>query len=110
MKNNNDVVVIKLDRERELRFGHKALKLYQAVSGKDIEDLGQDFSLDEIEKLMYCGLFSDAHKHGETLKLEDMEDLLDQTTYEEIIEKMTEALNASFGTLPNKMGIATKEK
>lgn len=108
MKNNNDVVIIELDRPRELRFGHKALKTYQAISGKAIEELGQDFSLDEVEKLMYCALLADARKNGETLKLEDMEDLLDLTTYEEIMEKMTDALQQSFGKLPNHKGIADK--
>lgn len=110
MKNKNDVVIIELDRPRELRFGHKALKRYQAISNKGIDELGQDFSIDEIEKLMYCGLFSDAQKQGETLKLENMEDLLDETSYEEIIEKMMKALKASFGdSIPNLKGIATKK-
>jgi hypothetical protein len=112
MKNNNDVVIIDLDRPRELRFGHKALKTYTAISGKGIEELGQgEFSLDEIEKLMYCGLIPDARKHGETLNLEDMEDLLDVAPYEEIIEKMMEALEASFGKMaPNLKGIVAKKK
>jgi predicted solute-binding protein len=109
MKNNNDVVIIELDRPRELRFGHKALKTYQSISGKGIEEFGSDFSFAEVEKLMYCGLLSDSRKHGESLKIEDMEDLLDLAPYEEIIEKMTEALNASFGTVPNKMGVAANK-
>lgn len=110
MKNNNDVVVINLDRPRELRFGHKALKTYQSISGKGIDEIGKDFSFEEIERLMFCLLISDARKHDETLKLDEMEDLLDLAPYEEIIDKMMAALESSFGKLPNMKGIATKKK
>lgn len=106
----NDVVIINLDRPRELRFGHKALKTYQALTGKAIDSIGVDgFDLEELEKLIYCGLLSDARKHGETLDLEKMEDLLDEVPLQEVIEKMTEALNASFGVSPN-LNRAAKKK
>lgn len=106
----NDVVIINLDRPRELRFGHKALKTYQSLTGKAIDSIGVDgFDLEELEKLIYCGLLSDARKHGETLDLEKMEDLLDEVPLQEVIEKMTEALNASFGVSPN-LNRAAKKK
>lgn len=101
MADKNDVVIIDLDRPRVLWFGHKALKKLTAMTGKSIEDLGEDeegkMDLEEIEKIMYCGLLSDAQKNNETLTLEDMEDLLDVTTYSNIMDKMMAALNASFG-------------
>ena len=99
MKDKNDVVIINLDRPRELRFGHKALKRLTAMTGKGIESLDFDnFQMDDIEKVIYCGLLHDAKENNETLKLEDMEDLLDcAPTYSEIIEKMQQAFNAAFG-------------
>jgi hypothetical protein len=99
MSNKNDVVIINLDRPRILRFGHKALKQLMAMTGKNIESIEIDgANLEEIEKIIYCGLLSDAKEHNETLKLEDMEDLLDEApVWSEIMEKMQLALNAAFG-------------
>jgi hypothetical protein len=96
--NNNDVVIIDLDRPRELRFGHKALKTYQAISGKSIEELGQGgFSFEDIERLAYCGLLSDARANGETLTVEQVEDLLDDHDIQDTITKVSEALTSAFG-------------
>ncbi|WP_182300705.1 hypothetical protein [Cohnella cholangitidis] len=89
--NNNDVILIQLDRPRELRFGHKALKNLTALTGKSIENLEGDggFDLEHLEKVIYCGLLSDARANNETLELEQMEDLLDQApSYQHVIEKM----------------------
>lgn len=99
----NDVVIIKLDRERELRFGHKALKKLVALTGKDLVTIEQEgfADLELVEKMIYCGLLSDAKKHGETLKLEDMEDLLDQApSYKHIVESVQKAFFATFGAKP----------
>jgi len=98
MSKNNDVVIIELDRPRELRFGHKALKTMQALGVDIVGQKNDEFSIDDIEKIIYCGLLSDARKNNEPLKLEDMEDLLDQApSYQHIIDKMQEALTAQFG-------------
>lgn len=99
--NNNDVVIIELDRPRELRYGYKALKHLVALTGKGLEEIsGIDFnieSLELIEKVIYCGLLSDAQKNGENLKLEDMEDLLDMRPLQYTIGKMNEAFAIAFG-------------
>lgn len=113
----NDVVLIELDRPRELRYGHKALKTLLAMTGKDIDALDmENLELGEVEKYVYCGLLTDAKAHGENLKIEDMEDLLDQApSFGHIIEKMTEAFNVSFGSLgqvegnPKEPGKVMKE-
>jgi hypothetical protein len=96
----NDLVVIKLDRPRFLRFGHKALKQLSALTGKGIAQMDMsNFDLEDLEKILFCGLLSDARENNETLKLEDMEDLLDKAdSFVEITEKMTEAFNKSFGS------------
>lgn len=99
MSDKNDVVVINLDRPRFLRFGHKALKKLGALTGKGLDNLGEgDFDLEELEKIIYCGLLSDAKENGETLKLEDMEDLLDHAeSYNQLLEAMNLALGKAFG-------------
>lgn len=95
---DNPIIYITLDRERELRFGHKALKRMSALTGKTMIDITSDeFSLEELEKVLYCGLISDAEEHGETLKLEDMEDLLDKApNYISIINAMNDAMAQAF--------------
>lgn len=100
-KSKNDVVIIDLDRPRELRYGHKALKTMLAMTGKDFDSIDMDnIDLGEVEKYIYCGLLSDAKTNSETLKLEDMEDLLDQApSFGHVIEKMNEAFTIAFGGL-----------
>lgn len=96
-QNNNDVVIIELDRPREIRFGHKALKTFQAITGTTIDTLGQDLTFDLVEKLLYCGMLTDARKNGETLTLEMVEDLLDEHDIQDTIQKVSEAMAAAFG-------------
>ena len=94
----NPMVIINLDRPRFLRFGHKALKQLGALTGKKLEEMDEnDFDLADLEKVIWCGLQADAKEHGEVLKLEDMEDLLDQAeSFGEIMEAMNKALEVSF--------------
>jgi len=116
MSDKNDIVIINLDRPRQLWFGHKALKTLSALTGKDIDATMnmEHLDLEELEKVIYCGLLSDARKNNETLKLEDMEDLLDLVTFKELIDKMQEAFAASFGNIgedsKNDPRIAEKKK
>jgi hypothetical protein len=99
--NKSDLVVINLDRPRFLRFGHKALKTLTSMSDIDISNMDMsDFKFEDIEKVFYCGLLSDAKENNETLKLEDMEDLLDHGDFKELFVKMQEAFEKSFGEVP----------
>jgi len=96
---NNEVVTIKLDRTRVLKYGHKALKTMIALTGKSLAEFSMtDFDLNELEKIVYCGLLSDAKANNEILKLEDMEDLLDSAeSFQYIVDKMSEAFEKAFG-------------
>ena|ERR1700752_428099 len=98
--NSNNVVVINLDRPREIRFGHSALKNMTASLNISLENFDIDGgNLEQVEQIMYFGLLSDARKNGETLKMEDMEGLLDEAeSFGEVIEKMTLAINKAFNT------------
>lgn len=94
----NTEVVIQLDRPRFVRFGHKALKQLTALTGKKLEAMEEnDFDLADLEKIMWCGLQADAKEHGEDLKIEDMEDLLDSAeSFGEIMNAMNKALEKAF--------------
>jgi hypothetical protein len=94
----NPVVIINLDRPRSLKFGHSALKRLGAMTGKALNNMTEDsFDLGDLEKVMYCGLLADSLEQGETLKLEDMEALLDQAeVFNDIIEAMNKALENAF--------------
>jgi hypothetical protein len=110
----NDIVIINLDRPRQLWFGHKAIKTLGALTGKDFDEMEGDFNLEEVEKIMYCLLLKDAKENGETLKLEDMEDLLDYVPFGVVVEKMQEAMNKGMGNFgdtqgKNSQGIAAVE-
>lgn len=97
MAENNTTVTIKLDRIRELRFSHKAIKRWSAHTGKRFSDLDSSaLDPEEIEELMYFMLEQDAAGHGEDLKLSDMEDLLDMVPLGTVYEKLSEAMEAAF--------------
>ena len=84
MADKNDIVIIELDRPRMLWFGHKALKTLTALTGKKLEDFEtafQDMDFELLEKVLYCGLLTDAKANNEVLKLEEMEDLLDKAPF-----------------------------
>jgi hypothetical protein len=94
----NPEVVVHLDRPRFIRFGHKALKQLSVLTGKKMSNLDEtEFDMEDIEKIMYCGLMSDAQKNGEDLKLEDMEDILDSAeSFGDIVEAMNQGLEVAF--------------
>jgi hypothetical protein len=95
---NNDLIVVHLDRPRFVRFGHKALKQLTKLTGKKLEQMDDnDFDLADLESIMWCGLQADALENGETLKLEDMEDLLDKApSFGDIMEVMQKGLEQAF--------------
>ncbi|MEG0133407.1 MAG: hypothetical protein RR891_07645 [Clostridium sp.] len=100
MLDKNDVVIIELDRPRQLWFGHKAIKTLGALTGKDFDAMDMNnMDLGEIEKIMYCLLLKDAKENNEILKLEDMEDLLDCAPFGVVTEKLYEAITVGMGSM-----------
>lgn len=102
---NNDVVIIKLDRERQVRFNHTALKTMVELTGKTIDDLDRDgfdvANFDFIEKMAYCGLLADAKENHETLTLERIQELLDQSpSFGYTAQKLVQAWMAAIA-VPN---------
>lgn len=95
---NNDLIVVHLDRPRFVKFGHKALKQLTKLTGKKLEQMDEnDFDLGDLEAIMWCGLQADARENGEDLKLEQMEDLLDSaSSFGDIMEVMHKGLEQAF--------------
>lgn len=97
MIENNTVVTIELDRIRELRFSHKAMKRWSAHTGKSITKMDTEtIGPEDIEILMFYMLEKDAESHGEKLQLSEMEDLLDMVPVGVVYAKLSEAMAAAF--------------
>lgn len=98
---NNDVVYIQLDRPRQLKFGHTAIKTVSALVGEDIEAIESKITpnnLEVFEKAFYAGLLFDARQNNEVLKLEDIPDLLDMApSIAHTFEQFYKAWNIAWG-------------
>lgn len=107
----SEVVILNLDRPRELRFGHKALKQLKALTGLNLLDIERqltegDLDPEVLEKMVYAGLQQDARNHGETLSLEQVEELLDQVpAYIDVVTAVAKAFVIGFaGTAEGNAG------
>lgn len=97
-KDPTRTVILNADRPRVLKANHKALKLIVKMTGKGLDEMdgiGGDFEV--IEKIAWALMQRDADKHGETLTLEQVEDILDAVeTEQEIIDAISDAFEAAF--------------
>lgn len=93
----NDTVIIELDRPRELKLGHKALKRFSALTGCSIQEMEREVShYDKMACLMYVMLAVDAEAHGETLSPDQVDDLLEQVPIYQQLELVGKVVNAAF--------------
>lgn len=97
-KNPTRQVVLEADRPRVLKANHKALKMIVKMTGKGLDEMdgiGGDFEI--IEKIAYALMLRDAQKNGETLTLEQVEDILDEVECEQdIIDAIGACFEAAF--------------
>lgn len=96
---NNDVVVLQLDRPYTLRFGNKALKEYSALTQttmKDFDDSLLDF--DNQQAAAYILIKQDCRRQGLPAPTpEQVEDLLDRhVTPGRLFYLLTKAAEAAF--------------
>lgn len=97
LPDENDTVIIELDRPRELKLGHKALKRFSALTGKslaELEDAVQHY--DVMAALIYVMLEVDAEKHGEDLTPDQVDDLLENVPIYQQIALVGKAIKAAF--------------
>lgn len=92
---NNTTVILELDRPRELRCGHKALKQFSAITCCAMDDLqNQVRRYDKLTALLYCML----HADDPTVTPEQLDDWLDRpgVKLKDVIEAVANAVAAAF--------------
>ena len=91
---NNDVVIIELDRPRELKMSHKALKRFSAMRRCSILRIMDELEqYDALSCAAYCMLVED----DPNLTVDQVDELLDQ--YNDPVDlfvKVTTAVTAAF--------------
>lgn len=94
MTEKNDAVYIQLDRPRELRLGHKALKMFSAlrhVPLTKLQEAVEDY--ENLSCLYYCVLAQE----DAALTVEQADELLDKAPLPVLIAKAGEMITAAFG-------------
>ena len=89
---------IQLDKQRNLRYGHKALILVEDSMGRSLSKLNfEDLKLRELTKLLWAGLVHE----DPMLTLDQLIDIIDDcdsmNIIEEIAEKIGLAISEAFG-------------
>lgn len=97
-KNPTRQVILDADRPRVLKAGHKALKMITKMTGKRLDEMdGVGGDLEIIDKIAYALMLKDAQRNGETLTIEQVEDILDEVECEqEIIDAISDCFDAAF--------------
>lgn len=92
--NRNDTVILELDRPRELRLGHKALKRFSALTGCTME--GMEEAIKDYTKMTSLVYVMLSQEDG-SLTPDQVDDLLDPVPIPTILEKCSQAIAAAFG-------------
>ena len=97
-QDHNDVVILDLDRPRELRLGHKALKRFSALSNCSMADMEQEIQrYDKLSCLLWVMVTQDQLNHGEDMMTpEQLDDLLDAVPITKLTKLCTMAIEAAF--------------
>jgi len=91
---NNDIVILELDRPRELKLSHKVLKRFCAATGSRLSDIDNTVDdYDNMTMLIYYMLLAD----DPDLTPEKLDDLLDDVPIGIVLKKGAEAIKKGFG-------------
>lgn len=96
---NNDVVILDLDRPRELRLGHRALKRFSALTECSLSAMDKEIErYDKAACLIWVMVTEDQRKNGETTIMtpDVLDDLLDAVPIAKILEVCSKAIEAAF--------------
>ena len=91
----NDLVIINLDRPREVKLSHKVLKRYCALTGKTLREIpGVATDYVEMTRLLWCALL----REDPELTPERLDDLLERHDVMPmtVIEAVGAAIKAAF--------------
>ena len=95
--NEFGAVVIRLDRLRELKLTHRAMKTFSTLTGCRLEEMEEAIQDPvKLEALYYSMLKADADKNGESLKVDDMESLMDEATPGTLLGAAGKAIELAF--------------
>lgn len=91
---NNTTVILELDRPRELRCGHKALKQFSAMTQCSLDEIEAEVRrYDKLITLLYCML----HADDPTVTPEQVDDWLDKLPkLKPAIVAVADAVKAAF--------------
>ena len=99
------IVQIKMDKERNLKYGMNAVIKLEKDLGMSITEMQEGMSMENLVKIAFYGLKWEDKK----LTIEDVGDLMDSAiehyeTFDEVIKLIMEAFTATFGkkALPSK--------
>lgn len=97
-QDRNDVVILELDRPRELRLGHKALKRFSALTNCSMADMEQEIQhYDKMSCLIWVMVTEDQTAHGEEMMTpEKLDDLLDAVPIPKLTNLCSKAIQAAF--------------
>lgn len=95
-KEKNDIVMIELDRPRELKFTHRVMKRFCAATGCKLSEI--ENTVDDYDKMILL-IYEMLRAEDPDLTQEQCDDLLDKVTLGTILQKGAEAIAAGFGDI-----------
>ena len=99
LPDNNDVVILALDRPRELRLGHRALKRFSALTECSLSAMDKEIErYDKAACLIWVMVTEDQRKNGEPKLMtpDELDDLLDKIPVPKILEACSQVITAAF--------------
>ena len=90
---NNDVVILELDRPRELRLTHKVLKRFCAKHKIRLSDLS--IATDNYDTLIDL-LLTMLQREDPSLTAAQLDDMLDEIPFVKIVRSVGKAIEAAF--------------
>lgn len=95
---NNDVVILELDRPRELRLGHKALKRFSALTECSMTDLEYEIQYYEKMTLLIWVMVTEEQiaMGEEMMSQEQLDALLDKLPLYKVTAAAANAIKAAF--------------
>lgn len=98
-------VILKLDKERELRYGFKALKLLREKFGNKSLSEMMELKVDEIPQLIWAGL----KMEDKALTVDKVEDLLDEAITMKKTYTIMDVTSMGLEALALQMGVDLKK-
>lgn len=90
------------DKEYKFKFGFKAILFFEAESGQNISEIGEDMKMSSIVDIAYCGLKS----AGENVTKEWVIDAIDEDLT--LLNVFTDAMSEDMAAMNTLTDVAKK--